>query len=81
MSIRAKFKVVSVELFAATISPSARVKLAPEYDHGIPEDQSFAKATPSGSFEMHTTNPAVLHLLQPGAEFYIDLTPVADAKE
>ncbi len=80
MSIRAKFKVQSIEIFSVDpANPSARVKLAPQYDQSIPEDRVFAKYTPSGSFEMLTTNPAVLEQLKPGAEFYVDLTPVGEA--
>lgn len=77
MSIRAKFKVTSVELFSVDPSnPSARVKMQPICDAKIPEDLLFMKYTPSGAFEMTVTNPKVLDQLKPGSEFYVDLTAV-----
>ena len=39
-----------------------------------PEDNSFAKATPSGSCELTIDNPALRGQLKPGQKFYVDFT-------
>lgn len=44
------------------------------YDTGIPEDQRYAQATPSGELRMLVDNPAVS--FEPGRDYYIDFTPV-----
>jgi hypothetical protein len=73
--IRAKFVVESIK--QDQWNRDARtVRLAPQYDTSIPEDQRFFNATPSGSMEMLINNPAVLKELTLGRKFYIDFTPV-----
>lgn len=75
MSVRAKFKVTSIETFdwSSTIK---KIKLTPQYDQSIPEDRRFAAATPSGEFWMNVDNPAAAEQLALGKTFYIDLTEV-----
>jgi len=73
--IRAKFRVMSVtqdvyDSFARTI------KLAPQYDQTIPEDQRFAEATPTGELSMYVNNPAAIAELELGRIFYLDFVPV-----
>lgn len=71
--IRAKFRLSSIthhDWGAVT------VKLQPQYDETIPEDQRFYDATPSGSLEMMVNNPAALSQLELGEFFYIDLTRI-----
>ncbi len=47
------------------------------YDAESPEDQRFAKATPSGSLSITVDNPAVT--FEPGKAYYLDITPVDSA--
>lgn len=43
------------------------------YDPETPEDQRYAKATPSGSLTIQVDNPAVT--FEPGKAYYLDFTP------
>lgn len=43
------------------------------YDPETPEDQRYAKATPSGSLTIQVDNPAVV--FEPGKSYYLDFTP------
>ncbi len=70
--VRGKFVVQSIE----TYSYGGKViKLATQYDQTIPEDQKFAKATPSGSIQMTVDNPPAAEFLELGKAFYVDFTP------
>jgi len=40
------------------------------------EDNSFAKATPSGKMELQIDNPAVRGFFKPGMQVYADLTVI-----
>ena len=71
MSVRAKFKVVSV---TETESGNKQVKLQP-VTGGSPENAAFFKWTPYGSIDMWTINPAAAEQFKPGVEFYVDFTP------
>ena len=74
MTVRAKFMLHEKTLLA--YSPSAaKLVFYPQYDTSIPEDQRFAKATPSGRFEMTVDNPAALDQFELGKAYYIDFTP------
>jgi hypothetical protein len=73
MTVRGKFTVISWTDFGTS---SRSVKLMPIYDTDTPEDQRFAKATPSGSIEMTIDNPVALAELQIGKRFYVDFIPV-----
>lgn len=45
-----------------------------QYDDTIEEDRRFAKATPSGHFEMAVDNPAALAFFKPGHQYYFDVS-------
>lgn len=78
MSVRAKFKVTSIEVFDWS-SNTKKIKLTPQYDPSIAEDRRFATATPSGELWMQVDNPAAAEQLALGKTFYIDLTEVPSA--
>lgn len=42
------------------------------YDSDTPENQRFAKSTPSGNLTIQVDNPAVT--FEPGKQYYLDLT-------
>lgn len=69
--VRAKFSVTSVETFSYG---GERAKLSAVYS-GTPEDNQFAKATPSGAIEITIDNPAAQGFLVPGKNFYVDFSP------
>ena len=73
MSVRAKFRLQSIKENAGYSAKT--LEFCPQYDTSIPEDQRFAKATPSGRFEMTVDNPAALEQLKLGDEYYFDITP------
>jgi hypothetical protein len=75
MSIRCKFQLSSITE-SAWSPTSKQLKFTTQYDQTIPEDQRFAKATPTGTFEMTVDNPAALEQLKLGDSYYFDLTPV-----
>ncbi|MFP3186793.1 MAG: hypothetical protein RXR52_36625 [Paraburkholderia sp.] len=72
MTVRAKFQLQQVT--ANHWGPSKTLKFYASYDPSIPEDQRFAKATPSGSFEMTVDNPAALEQFELGKQYYFDIT-------
>ena len=74
--VRAKFQLQEIRNFHWSTS-SKRYIFAPQYDQTIPEDQRFAKATPSGSFEMVVDNPAAQAQFTLGQFYYFDISPVA----
>lgn len=74
MAVRAKFTVSSITQTHYGQPQARTVKLTPEYDTSIPEDQRFSDATPSGEFTMYINNPRALEELALGKKFYIDLT-------
>ena len=78
MNVRAKFKVQSrvTADYGPHSTPQTTVALAPQYDPALKEDQSYAKATPSGSLSMVVDNPAALAEFAVGRVFYLDFTPV-----
>lgn len=76
--VRAKFRVTKI---AKTHWGSTEVTLTPEYDQAIPEDQRFAKATPSGQIQLLIDNPPAVEYLKLGGFFYVDFTEVATAKD
>ncbi|MDN3356097.1 hypothetical protein [Actinomadura sp. DC4] len=47
-----------------------------QYDMSVPEDQRYAKASPSGELRIQVDNPAVS--FEPGKAYYLDFTPVED---
>ena len=75
-AIRGKFQVVSIKHFTSKNTWS-EVELQAIYG-GTPEENTYAKATPSGTITMTITNPEVVALLAPETKFYVDLTPVSE---
>lgn len=69
-TIRAKFTVESVNHLAYG---DHIVKMSARYSDS-PEDNQFAKATPSGSLEMWVSNPDALDFLEPGKQYYLDFS-------
>lgn len=49
-------------------------RFSPEYDDSVPEDQRYARYTPSGELRIQVDNPAVS--FEPGKQYYLDFTPV-----
>ncbi|QXE85960.1 hypothetical protein KP003_16595 [Geomonas nitrogeniifigens] len=41
---------------------------------GESEDNTYARWSPSGSFELQITNPDLVGKIKPGQKFYIDFT-------
>lgn len=54
------------------------VKLSPVYGNSDPnhENTKFWNASPSGSIELGTVNPAAWQAFEMGKEYYVDFTPV-----
>jgi hypothetical protein len=73
--VRAKFRVVSRTMHSWSATAQT-VVLQPEYDHAIDDDRRFAKATPSGKFEMVVDNPPALEQFLLGRTFYVDFSPI-----
>lgn len=71
--IRAKFQCQS-ETRHSWSSDAKTYKFAAAYDPNILEDESYAKATPTGSVEILVDNPAAQFTV--GAYYYLDFTPV-----
>lgn len=67
--IKAKMKVESVK----HTEWSEFTTLRCEYSN-TPEDNSFAKATPTGMMELQIDNPAVKGMLKPGKKVFITIT-------
>lgn len=42
---------------------------------GSDEDNTYAKFSPGGKFELHVQNPALLGQFRPGQKYYVDFTP------
>ena len=70
--IRAKFLCASETRYG--YGDSRSYKFTATYDPDTPEDQRFAKATPSGSLEMQVDNPSAYFTA--GAFYYLDFEPV-----
>lgn len=74
MTVRAKFTVQ--EHRTTSYNPQSKtVILRPQYDTTTPEDQRYAKATPSGELTMQIDNPPALAEFELGRTFYVDFTP------
>lgn len=70
MTVRAKFILQSVTDYGGT---GKRFHFMPQYDMNIPEDQRFARATPSGELTMFVDNPAVIERFKIGQAYYLDM--------
>ncbi len=73
-TVRAKFRCQSVERFSSKSAGPRTFKFSAEYDASVPEDERYAKYTPSGSLTIHVDNPNVV--FEPGQSYYLDFTPV-----
>jgi len=73
MTIRCKFQLSEVHCFP---SGSKKFIFTPQYDTTIPEDQRFAKASPSGRFEILVDNPIAQKEFEVGKYYYFDATQV-----
>lgn len=69
--LRAKMKCDSV----TRTTYGETIKLHPVHS-GSPENEQWSKYTPSGSLDLTITNPDAFGKMQPGDEFFLDLTPV-----
>lgn len=73
MAIRCKMQLQQITEHAwSKTSKSLRFQAC--YDTSIPEDQRFAKATPSASIEMQVDNPTALEQFKLGHYYYVDFT-------
>lgn len=71
--IRAKFHCQSETKHSWSVE-ARTYRFQAAYDPDLPEDQRFAKATPTGSLEMLVDNPAAQ--FEVGMSYYLDFTPV-----
>jgi hypothetical protein len=77
-TVRAKFRCTSenTKKWSTNGDPQRSYDFQAMYDPDVPEDQRYAKATPTGSMSFAVDNPAVT--FEPGKSYYLDITP-ADA--
>lgn len=73
MTVRCKFQLSEVTTHA---HGGQRFKFTPNYDTSIPEDQRFAKASPSGEFTIWVDNPTAQAAFKVGEFYYFDAIPV-----
>ena len=76
MKVRCKFQLAEVTSYP---SGGQRFKFVPNYDTSIPEDQRFAKASPSGEFTIYVDNPSAQEQFKVGEFYYFDAIPVPKA--
>lgn len=78
MSVRAKYRVISVELYESP-ADSGRVKLAAGNDKEG-DNTDWSKWTPSGTIEMYITNPTAFlffkNAMHEGKRMYVDFNLV-----
>lgn len=67
-TLLAKFKVGSTTNYG---NNNLGVKLSPVIG-GSEENKSFSMYTPSGSIELHITNPSALNFFEPAGEYYVE---------
>jgi hypothetical protein len=80
MTVRAKFRCNSIESFAPAGTEGTRsFRFSAVYDDGIPENQRYARYTPSGELRISVDNPGVT--FEPGRDYYLDFTPVEATSE
>lgn len=70
-TVRAKFRCNSVVDFGPTTAKA--VNFTAVMDNDTPENERYAKYTPSGQLNIHVDNPAVV--FEPGKAYYLDFTP------
>lgn len=78
MTVRAKFRCTAVKHRKNTPDPAENLVREFEfdalYDDTVPEDQRYARYTPSGKLTITVDSPAIDW--QPGHYYYLDITPV-----
>lgn len=74
-TVRAKFQcaIENTRRFSANGDASRTYEFHALYDMNVPEDQRYAKATPTGSLTIGVDNPAVS--FEPGKAYYLDIIP------
>lgn len=81
--MRAKFKVVTVTVMQGCeiLKMSAVSKDTAYGADGSDEDNTYAKYSPQGNFEVTIMNPSLLGIFKPGDRYYMDFTlaPAAPA--
>ena len=76
MAVRAKFRCNSVEQFDTTGSGMRSFRFSAVYDDGVPENERYAKYTPSGELRIAVDNPNVT--FEPGKSYYLDFSSVEE---
>lgn len=71
MTVRAKFRCLAVEQ-----QTEGKVITLHPVTGGSPENESFYRYTPWGEIKLGTVNEAAAEQFVPGAEYYVDFTPV-----
>jgi hypothetical protein len=72
-TVRAKFRCISVETFVPAGTEGPRTyRFNPQYDPSVPEDQRYARYSPTGELRIQVDNPAVV--FEPGTHYYLDIT-------
>lgn len=77
MSVRAKFRVSSIESYSKDPAGQKKIRLFAVYDDGVEENRRFAKYTPNGSMEITIDNPPAAAFFEIGREIYVDFSEVA----
>lgn len=76
-AMRAKVVLNRVEQFTSSeklvFNPVCAKAYGPD---GVDEDNTFARFSPSGEFQLQVTNPDLLGQFKPGEKYYVDFTPV-----
>ena len=75
-----RIKMVRCKLYLAEVtayggSGSKKYVFRAQYDQSIPEDQRFAKASPSGEFTIIIDNPSAQEKFEVGKAYYFDAVP------
>jgi hypothetical protein len=75
MTVRAKMCLSSIASYGYE---GRELRFSTQYSPEIPEDQRFAKASPSGDMRIMVDNPAALAMFEGkiGKAFYLDMVEV-----
>lgn len=75
--VRGKFSLREIVQYAYG-GESRELVFRAMYDPDLPEDQKYAKATPTGEIKIMVDNPAALAQFELGKSYYVDFTPAGD---